>query len=126
MQAKILRREIQFSSIDVEKWNLYFYDPVSRDDARRGPVPNKEKHWSIVFCNRVEGCEGHNGAMLVVTERTGNDSAKGLYDALMKKFNIKHTALLPQMELARFNGIDYNNRILEAKMELVQYGYKDL
>ena len=70
----------------------------------------------------------------MVMERAGNDCAKGLYDALMKKFRIKHTALL-QMELARFNGMkmapnetgsDYVNRILEAKVKLVQYGYKDL
>ena len=70
----------------------------------------------------------------MVMERAGNDCAKGLYDALMKKFRFKHTALL-QMELARFNGMkmapnetgsDYVNRILEAKVKLVQYGYKDL
>ena len=169
-ENKRVRAAPQFSSIEVEKWNLLLRAYLKRDDAEwvlveEEPVPNVEKanellgpngehtdrwkkfvtkekqlhdHWKkkngVAYSAIVEGCEGHNGAMLVVMERAGNDCAKGLYDALMKKFRFKHTALL-QMELARFNGMkmapnetgsDYVNRILEAKVKLVQYGYKDL
>ena len=83
----------------------------------------------IAYSAIVEGCEGHNGAMLVVMQRKSSDNAKELYDALMKKFRVHHT------ELANFNGLkmapnesgsDFINRILEAKVKLSQYGYLDL
>ena len=126
---------------DVAKANRLL-GPNGEQTKRWKAFWNKEKtrhdHWSkkngIAYSAIVEGCEGHNGAMLVVMERAGDDSAKGLYEALLKKFRIQHTALL-QMELARFNsmkmapnetGSDYVNRILEAKVKLVQYGYRDL
>ena len=69
--------------------------------------------------------------MLVVMQRKASDNAKELYDALLKKFRVYHTALL-QMELANFNSLKMApnetasnsiNRILEAKVKLTQYGY---
>ena len=72
--------------------------------------------------------------MLVVMQRKASDSAKELYDALLKKFRVHHTALL-QMDLANFNslkmapndtGSDFINWILEAKVKLTPYEYLDL
>ena len=37
----------------------------------------------IAYSAIVQGCEGHNGAMLVVMQRKASDNAKELYDALL-------------------------------------------
>ena len=66
-----------------------------------GPKERQDK-WTrkngITYSAIVERCEGHNDTMLVVTQRKASDNAKELYDALLKKFRVHHTALL-QMEL---------------------------
>ena len=111
----------------TEEWNQFWKDNKERQDK-----------WTrkncIAYSAIVEGCEGHNGAMLVVMQRKASDNAKEFYDALLKKYRVHHTALL-QMELASFNslkmapnetGSDFINRILEAKVKLTQYGYLDL
>ena len=55
----------------------------------------------IAYSAIVEGIEGHDGTVLVVMQRKGNDNAKELYEVLLKKFCVHHIALL-QMELANF------------------------
>ena len=140
---------------DEAEWVLDQHPPtpdMEEAESLLGPDGEQTKEWKqfwkdqkqhqdkwtrkngIAYSAIVEGCEGHNGAMLVVMQRKASDNAKELYDALMKKFRVHHTALL-QMELANFNslkmapnesGSDFINRILEAKVKLTQYGYLDL
>ena len=79
----------------------------------------------IPYSAIVEGCEGHNGTMLVVMQRKASDNAKELYEGLLKKFRVHHTALL-QNGVANFNilkmapnetGSNFINRILQLNVD---------
>ena len=101
-------------------------------------VKQEEEKWlkknAIAYSAIVESCGEHAGAMVVILGRQGNDNAKELFDALMRKYRVQSTAIL-QMELAHFHGmvmgssesgLDYIDRIENSKVKLIQMGHHAL
>ena len=101
-------------------------------------VRQEEEKWvkknAIAYSAIVESCGEHAGAMVVILGRQGNDNAKELFDALMRKYRVQSTAIL-QMELAHFHGmtmgssesgLDYIDRIENSKVKLIQMGHHAL
>ena len=89
---------------------------------------------AIAYSAIVESCGEHAGAMVVILGRQGNDNAKELFEALMRKYRVQSTAIL-QMELAHFHGmvmgssesgLDYIDRIENSKVKLIQMGHHAL
>ena len=87
-----------------------------------------DKDNALAYSLLVESISGHDGAMLLVMAEPDNDSAKRLYEEVVRKFKLSGTKIL-QSELSKFHQLEmgpsetgsaFIDRLTAAKIRLRQ------